>query len=50
MCYGFARPENPHDFFPDFESCSEAEIEAHKAAKAEWDAKHAGQETGGSHD
>lgn len=30
--YGFARPDNPHDFHPDAESCSADEIAAHKAA------------------
>lgn len=30
--YGFARPDNPHDFSPDHESCSAEEIAAHKAA------------------
>ena len=35
--YGFARPENPHNFFPDHESCSEEEISNHKAACEAWD-------------
>lgn len=30
--YGYARPENPHDFSPDAECCTEEEIAAHKAA------------------
>lgn len=30
--YGFARTDDPHDFHPDPDSCSEAEIAAHKAA------------------
>ncbi len=30
--YGFYRPDNPHDFCPDCESCSEEEIANHKAA------------------
>lgn len=39
MGYGFYRPENPHDFFPDGESCRPEEIAAHQAAKDAWDAK-----------
>ena len=35
--YGFARPSNPHDFFPDHESCSPDEIAAHKAACEAYD-------------
>lgn len=35
--YGFYRPENPHHFFPDVESCTPEEIAAHKVACAEWD-------------
>lgn len=35
--YGFMRPENPHDFRPDTDSCTEAEIAAHKAACNAWD-------------
>ena len=34
--YGFARPENPNDFFPDYECCSEKEIAAHQSACEEW--------------
>lgn len=34
--YGFARPDNPHDFFPDQESCSPEEIANHKAACEAW--------------
>lgn len=30
--YGFYRPANPHDFFPDHESSTPEEIAAHKAA------------------
>lgn len=30
--YGFARPDNPHDFSPDTESCTDEEVSAHKAA------------------
>ena len=30
--YGFARPDDPNDFHPDAESCTEQEIAAHKAA------------------
>lgn len=39
--YGFFRPENPHDFFPDAESCTTAEIENHRAAREEWDKAYA---------
>ena len=39
MGYGFYRPENPHDYFPDHESCRPEEIAAHKAACDAWDAK-----------
>lgn len=35
--YGFYRPENPHDFHPDEECCSEEEIAAHKAACEAYD-------------
>ena len=35
--YGFYRPENPHHFSPDQESCRPKEIEAHKAACEAWD-------------
>ncbi len=35
--YGFYRPANPHDFFPDHESCSPEEIANHKAACEAWD-------------
>ncbi len=34
--YGFYRPENPNDFFPDSESCTEKEIEAHRLACENW--------------
>ena len=30
--YGFYRPENPNNFFPDFECCQDWEIENHKLA------------------
>lgn len=36
--YGYYRPENPHNFHPDAESCTEDEIAAHKAACDAWDA------------
>jgi hypothetical protein len=35
--YGFYRPENPHNFFPDHESCSDEEVANHKAACEAWD-------------
>jgi hypothetical protein len=35
--YGFYRPENPHNFHPDPESCTEEEIANHKAACEAWD-------------
>lgn len=35
--YGFYRPENPHNFFPDPESCLDEEMAAHKAACEAWD-------------
>lgn len=35
--YGFYRPANPHNFFPDPESCTEAEIENHRAACESYD-------------
>ena len=35
--YGFYRPENPHNFHPDPESCSEEEIANHRAACEAWD-------------
>lgn len=35
--YGFYRPENPHDFHPDPESCSDEEMNNHKAACEAWD-------------
>lgn len=34
--YGFHRPENPNDFFPDPEGSSAEEIAAHKAACEAW--------------
>jgi hypothetical protein len=34
--YGFPCVTNPHDFDPDHECCSPAEIEAHRLAKANW--------------
>lgn len=30
--YGFARPNNPNNFWPDYECCEDWEIENHKAA------------------
>jgi hypothetical protein len=36
--YGYYRPENPHNFHPDHEMCSEGEIANHKAACAAYDA------------
>lgn len=35
--YGFYRPENPHDFTPDYESCTEKEISAWKQDCDAWD-------------
>jgi hypothetical protein len=35
--YGFYRPENPHNFSPDAESCSDEEMANHKAACEAWD-------------
>lgn len=40
MGYGFYRPENPNDFFPDYECCSPEEIDTHKTACDEWNKKH----------
>lgn len=40
MQYGFYRTENPHDFYPDHECCSEKEIANHKAACDWWDTTH----------
>lgn len=37
MGYGYWRPEKPHDFTPDRESCTEEEIAAHAEACAAWD-------------
>ena len=36
--YGYARPEDPRDFHPDAESCSEQEIANHRKACELWDA------------
>ena len=36
--YGFAHPENPHNYSPDFECCSEEEIAAHSKACEDYDA------------
>lgn len=36
--YGYFRPSNPNNFFPDPESCTEAEIANHKAACEAYDA------------
>ena len=35
--YGYHRPENPHNFHPDPESCSDEEVANHKAACEAWD-------------
>lgn len=45
--YGFYRPDNPHDFTPDADQCSDDEIAAHKAAceaydKGEYTHEHSG--------
>jgi hypothetical protein len=34
--YGFPCVSNPHDFEPDRECCSPAEVEAHRLAKEHW--------------
>ena len=36
--YGFPCVENPHDFSPDYESCTEAEIAFWEDSKKRWDA------------
>lgn len=36
--YGFAKPENPHNYWPDIESCSPEEIAAHSQACSDYDA------------
>lgn len=36
--YGFPCGENPNDFRPDVEVCTEAEIAAHAEACRQWDA------------
>jgi len=36
--YGFYQPPNPHDFYPDGESCTPEEIAAHREACEAWDA------------
>lgn len=39
--YGIGvRPENPHDFWPDVEACSQEELAAHAEACRAWDAEH----------
>jgi hypothetical protein len=38
--YGLYRPENPNDFFPDEQCCTEQELEAHAEAKRIWDKAH----------
>jgi hypothetical protein len=44
--YGIGyKPKNPHDFYPDMDSCNEAEIEAWRAACNEWDER--GEKGGG---
>ncbi|MCZ6868084.1 MAG: hypothetical protein O7G84_01110 [Gammaproteobacteria bacterium] len=44
--YGFFPGGDPREFFPDGESCSNEELEAHRVACAEWDAG-TGQDIGG---
>ena len=39
MGYGFYRPKNPYDFFPDHECCTPSEIAAHKEACKIYDEK-----------
>jgi len=34
--YGYYKPQNPNDFYPDYECCTKEEIAAHKAACEEW--------------
>lgn len=36
--YGYPCVENPHDFTPDYESCSDAEIAFWEDSKKRWDA------------
>lgn len=36
--YGLFRPENPNDFTPDYECCTEEEIQAWKADCLKWNA------------
>lgn len=37
LVYGYSpRNINPHDFIPDYECCTEKEIEAWTKAKEEW--------------
>jgi hypothetical protein len=38
LVYGFPCVENPHDFTPDYELCSESEIAFWEDAKLRWDA------------
>lgn len=35
--YGYYRPENPHNFWPDIECCTPEEIENHSAACEDYD-------------
>lgn len=35
--YGYYRPDNPNNFWPDYECCTPGEIENHKAACALYD-------------
>jgi hypothetical protein len=35
--YGFYRPENPHDFSPDPECCTDEEVANHRSACEAWD-------------
>jgi hypothetical protein len=37
--YGYFQPKNLHDFWPDEEMCTPAEIAAHKEACDAWDAQ-----------
>ena len=34
--YGFPTTSNPHEFFPDYECCTEKEIAAWEKAKEDW--------------
>lgn len=39
VCYGFAATDNPENFHPDYEVCTEEEIQNHKNALTEWEEK-----------